>query len=54
MSKFILGIGNFFISFLGFCKEVHIRKNQKKLYSIVKQIKTFEWYKSAAEQWGEI
>jgi hypothetical protein len=53
MSKFILYISitpSLFLSFIN----ISYPQKPEKVYSIVKQIKTFEWYKSAAEQWGEI
>ena len=53
MSKFIFGISINMILFLSFVNTSYPQKPEK-VYSIVKQIKTFEWYKSAAEQWGKI
>ena len=53
MSKFILRVSITSILFLAFVTISYPQKPEK-VYSIVKQIKTFEWYKSAAEQWGKI
>jgi hypothetical protein len=53
MSKFIFGISINLILFLSFVTTSYPQKPEK-VYSIVKQIKTFEWYISEAEQWGAI
>jgi hypothetical protein len=53
MSKFSFGISINLILFLSLVTTSYPQKPEK-VYSIVKQIKTFEWYKSAAEQWGAI
>lgn len=53
MSKFILGVAISLMLSQAFVSQSYPQKPEK-VYSIVKQIKTFEWYKSAAEQWGAI
>jgi hypothetical protein len=53
MSKFILYASVTLMLILSYSINSYPRKPEK-VYSIVKQIRTFEWYKSAAEQWGEI
>jgi hypothetical protein len=53
MSKFIFAISINLILFLSFVNTLYPQKPEK-VYSIVKQIKTFEWYISQAEQWGTI
>ena len=53
MSKFIFHISITLILFLSFVTTSYPQKPEK-VYSIVKQIKTFDWYKSQAEQWGAI
>ena len=53
MSKFIFHISITLILFLSFVTTSYPQKPEK-VYSIVKQIKTFDWYKSEAEQWGKL
>lgn len=53
MSKFILSISAALILFLSF-NTISYSQKPEKVYSIVKQIKSFEWYKSQAELWGKI
>lgn len=53
MSKFILSIFVTVSLFLSIITKSYPQKPEK-VYSMVKQIKTFEWYKSEAEQWGAI